>query len=283
MTLGLVELGGTKTLVSSGTSLEDLGEPVRLNTTDPETTLGEIIEVLAEIEPAAVGIATFGPVELRRDHPSYGSITNTPKARWVGTPILAWIQDGLGVPVRIETDVNAAALGEGSWGAATGLSDYVYVTVGTGIGGGAVAGGELVGGAGHPEMGHIPVRRVEGDQYPGRCPYHRDCLEGMASGPALADRFGPWEEWGQNVVELATRYLAQGLRAMVYMLTPQVVIVGGGVASLDGLHESLARFLTDELGGYPGLGDHGDGFVLAPGLGELSALAGCILVARRAG
>lgn len=283
MALGLVELGGTKTLVSSGTSLEDLAEPVRLDTTGPETTLGEIIRILGETEPTAVGIATFGPVELRRDHPSYGSITNTPKTRWVGTPILARIQEGLGVPVRIETDVNAAALGEGSWGAATGLSDFIYVTVGTGIGGGAVVGGELVGGAGHPEMGHIPVRRIEGDEYRGRCPYHGDCLEGMASGPALADRFGPWDEWGREVVELATRYLAQGLRTMVYLLAPQVVIVGGGVASLDGLHESLARSLTDELSGYPGLGDHEDGFVLAPGLGELSALAGCMLVARRAG
>lgn len=283
MSLGLVELGGTKTLIASGTTPEDLAEPVRLDTTDPETTLGAVIEILGELEPAAVGFATFGPVELRRDHPSYGTITKTPKTEWVGAPILARVQSELGVPVRIETDVNAAALGEGSWGAATGLSDFVYMTVGTGIGGGAVTGGELVGGAGHPEMGHITVRRIDGDDYPGRCPYHGDCLEGMASGPALQDRFGPWEGWGNEAVELAGRYLAQGLRAMVYLLAPQAVIVGGGVASLEGLHQSLADSLGDELGGYPGLGDHDEGFVLPPGLGELSALAGCLLVARRAG
>ncbi|MBW3667319.1 MAG: ROK family protein, partial [Actinobacteria bacterium] len=164
MALGLVELGGTKTLVAAGTAPEELGTPVRLDTTDPETTVGAVIEILGEMEPPAVGIATFGPVELRRDHPSYGTITNTPKAGWAGFPILARMHDELGVPVRIETDVNAAALGEGSWGAASGLSDFVYLTVGTGIGGGAVAGGELVGGTGHPEMGHIAVRHIGGDE-----------------------------------------------------------------------------------------------------------------------
>lgn len=283
MALGLVELGGTKTLIAAGTSPEDLSEPVRVETSDPDTTLGAIIGVLAEMEPAAVGIATFGPVELRKDHPEYGSITTTPKPGWQGTSLVRRVQEALGVPVRIESDVNAAALGEGSWGAATGLSDFAYLTVGTGIGGGAVAGGELVEGTGHPEMGHIVVRRLDGDDYPGRCPYHGDCLEGMASGPALEDRFGSWEAWGADALGLATRYLAQGLRAMVYLLAPQVIIVGGGVASLGGFHEDLSDRLTDELAGYPGRGDHGEGFVLPPGLGELSALAGCLLVARRAG
>lgn len=283
MWLGLVELGGTKTLITSGTSPQDLREPTRLDTTDPDTTLDAVMETLAGMDPSAVGIATFGPVELRRDHPRYGTITNTPKQGWQGTPILSRVHDALGVPVRIETDVNAAALGEGSWGAATGLSDFVYVTVGTGIGGGAIAGGELVGGTGHPEMGHVPVRRLATDDYPGRCPYHGDCLEGMASGPALEDRFGPWEHWGDDALSLATGYVAQGLRAVVYLLAPQAVIVGGGVASLPGFHAQLSRALGEELAGYPGLGDQGEGFVLAPGLGDRSALAGCLLVARRAG
>lgn len=283
MSFGLVELGGTKTMIASGTSPDDLGEPVRLETTDPDGTLSGVIETLQGMNPSAVGIATFGPVELRRDHPLFGTITSTPKQGWQGTPILNRVQDALGVPVRIDSDVNAAALGEGSWGAATGLSDFVYVTVGTGVGGGAVAGGELVGGTGHPEMGHVPVRRIAGDDYEGRCPYHGGCLEGMASGPALVDRYGPWESWGEEAVALATAYLAQGLRAIVYLLAPQVVIVGGGVSSVRGFYAKLSRALADELGGYPGLGDHGDGFIVAPALGDRSALAGCLLVARRAG
>jgi fructokinase len=284
MDLGLVELGGTKTLIAAGTTPEDLSEPVRVETSDPDTTLAAVVGVLREMAPAAVGIATFGPVELRKDHPDYGNITSTPKPGWQGTPLLSRVHDALGdVPVRIESDVNAAALGEGSWGAATGLSDFVYVTVGTGVGGGAVAGGELVGGTGHPEMGHIAVRRLDGDDYAGRCPYHGDCLEGMASGPALQDRFGPWEAWGPEAVGLAASYVAQGLRAMVYFFAPQAVIVGGGVASVNGFHEALTGALTDELAGYPGRGDHEEGFVLPPGLGELSALVGCLLVARRAG
>jgi fructokinase len=283
MALGLVELGGTKTLVSSGTEPDDLTDPIRIDTSDPVDTLGAVTTVLREMEPTAVGIGTFGPVELRRELPGYGTITRTPKPGWEGVPILSQVQEALGVPVRIETDVNAAALGEGSWGAATGLSDFVYVTVGTGIGGGAVVGGELVAGTGHPEMGHVAVRRAPGDDYPGRCPYHSDCLEGLASGPALAERFGPPESWGTEAVQLAVGYLAQGLRAMVYLLAPQAVVVGGGVSRLAGFHRALGDALLDELSGYPGQGDHDDGFVLAPALGERSALAGCILVARRAG
>lgn len=283
MALGLVELGGTKTLVSSGTAPDDLTDPIRIDTTDPESTLGAVTATLAEIAPTAVGIATFGPVELRRELPGYGTITRTPKQGWEGVPILSRVQTALDVPVRIETDVNAAALGEGSWGAATGLSDFVYLTVGTGIGGGAVAGGELVEGTGHPEMGHIVVRRAPGDDYPGRCPYHGDCLEGLAAGPALSDRFGPFDGWGDQALQLVVGYVAQGLRAMVYLLAPQAVIVGGGVSGLPGFHRALGDALADELSGYPGQGDHDEGFVLAPALGERSALAGCLLVARRAG
>jgi fructokinase len=283
MALGLVEIGGTKTLVSSGTAPDDITEPVRIDTTDPESTLGAIIDALAETEAAAIGIATFGPVELRRELPGYGSITKTPKRGWEGLPILARVQDAVGVPVRIETDVNAAALGEGSWGAATGLSDFVYITVGTGIGGGAVVAGELVAGTGHPEMGHVTVRRLPGDDYPGRCPYHGDCLEGLASGPALTDRFGPSQGWDAETVRLTVSYLAQGLRAIVYLLVPQAVVVGGGVSALPGFHAALGDALLAELSGYPGQGDHEEGFVLAPALGERSALSGCLLVARRAG
>jgi len=283
MPLGLVELGGTNALVASGTHPDDLTDPIRIDTTDPETTLEAIISALTEISPSVVGFASFGPLELRRDHPGHGTITNTPKPGWRGVSILSRMQEALQVPVRLETDVNAAALGEGSWGAATGLSDFVYVTVGTGIGGGAVTGGELVGGAGHPEMGHVVVRRATGDDYPGRCPYHRDCLEGLASGPALVDRFGTSDEWGPAAIDLAVGYLAQGLRAMVYLLAPQVVIVGGGVARRPGFHDALGDALITELADYPGHGDQGEGFVIPPGLGVRSALAGCLLVARRAG
>ncbi len=251
---GAVELGGTKTLVAVGTGPDDLSPVERIETTDPETTLGQVVSVLAQHRVEAVGVASFGPLELRRDHPNFGTITRTPKPGWSGTPVRARLEEELGTPVAIDTDVNGAALGEGRWGAALGMTHFVYVTVGTGIGGGAVVGGETLAGLGHPEMGHLVVERHRDDEYPGRCPFHGRCLEGMASGPALEDRFGLLESWDRTrVLDLVVFYLAQGLRAMVYALAPQRIIVGGGVSKMDGFHDALAAGLTASLAGYPGI------------------------------
>lgn len=282
---GALELGGTKTLAAVGTSPDDLSDPLRVPTSDPDTTLAAVVEHLRGFDLEAVGIASFGPVELRQTNPAYGSITSTPKPGWSNTDVFGAVADVLGVRVGIDTDVNAAALGEGEWGAAVGLSDFVYITVGTGIGGGAVVGGQSLVAQGHPEMGHMTVLRAPGDSYAGRCPYHGACLEGMACGPALEDRFGPVEtrENPAMALGLAANYLAQAVRNIVYLLAPQRVIIGGGVSAMRGFHERVREELIDQLAGYPPVQELAHpGFVTAPGLGDRSGLAGALVLARNA-
>ena len=282
---GAVEIGGTKTLVATGTTATDLSEPFRIATTDPKTTLDAVVRHLSDVPIDAVGVASFGPIELRPGHPAFGRITNTPKAQWGNADVLGVITDSLDLPAGIDTDVNGAARGEGRWGAAVNLSDFVYVTIGTGIGGGAVAGGRTIGGLSHPELGHMTVEAHPEDDYPGRCPYHGNCLEGMTSGPALEDRYGPYASWGEGTgaLELAVYYVAQGLRNLVYILAPQRVIVGGGVARIEGFHTVLGSALVDQLAGYPPVSDYeSPGFVVAPGLGDRSSLAGGLILAAEA-
>ncbi len=192
------------------------------------------------------------------------------------------------MPIGFDTDVNGAALGEGRWGAATGLETFVYVTVGTGIGGGAVVGGRIAHGLVHAEMGHVSVVRRDGDEFPGVCPFHGDCFEGMACGPSIAAR------WGRDATELdgdeleeAVRieafYLAQGLRNIVYAIAPERIIVGGGVGKLPGLFPRLRVELGRALAGYPGLPEHeADDFVVAPGLGDHAGIAGGFVLAELA-
>lgn len=280
MTFGAVEIGGTKTDMSVGTSYEDMADPVRIPTTDPEETIDRIIEFFVNHEVAAVGVASFGPLHLSPSSSRFGTMMFTPKPGWSGTPLHHRLSDGLGLPVTIDTDVNGAARGEGRWGAAQGMSDFVYVTVGTGIGAGIVVGGEPIGGERHPEAGHIVVRRHPDDRHEGSCPYHGDCLEGMAAGPALEARFGRPETWPGNdvVLEMAVHYLAQGMVALVYTVAPERIVVGGGVSRLPGLHERLRGRVATLLAGYPETPDL-DLLISEPGLGDRSGLAGALLLA----
>jgi len=282
--LGAIELGGTKTVCGIGTDPEHLVRHC-FETTDPKATLENAIDFLAgSSDVVAVGIASFGPVELRRAHPDYGHITTTPKEGWSGSDVVGAVSSALGVPVGFDTDVDAAALAEGRWGAAKGLANYVYLTVGTGIGGGAVVQGEVVHGLVHPEMGHVSVTRSPGDDFEGVCPFHGDCLEGMASGPAVAARWGKRpEEVGQDAVLLEAYYLAQGLRNIVYALAPERIVVGGGLAGLPGLFRLIGSELAETLGGYPVLDEHGSDFFVSPaGLGDDAGVVGGLIVAERA-
>jgi len=285
---GIVELGGTKSLVGFGTTPDDLADVLRVPTTVPDETLGMLVAHLQRRggDLTALGIVSFGPLELRLGHPDFGQITNTTKPGWSNTSVLAPFQEAFDLPVGFETDVNGAALGEGRWGAASGLENFVYLTVGTGIGGGAVSHGRLVGGLVHPEMGHVVVSPHPGDGFGGVCPYHGACLEGMASGPALEARFGvPASDLGAKAgraVDLVGFYLAQGIRDIVYVLSPERIVVGGGVAKLPGFFESIETHLTYQLGGYPGHQEQGPGFVVAPGLGDMSGLSGALVLAENA-
>lgn len=273
-------MGGTKTDLAVGTSFEDLSERHRIPTTDPNETLGAVGEYFDQHHVTAVGVASFGPLNLNRASPRFGTMLFTPKPGWSGTPIYERLRSRLRVPVAIDTDVNGAALGEGRWGAARGMDNHAYVTVGTGIGAGIVVAGKTITGEHHPEVGHITMRRHPDDRHPGSCPYHEDCLEGMASGPALEARFGRPETWPGNdqVVDLAVHYLAQGLLSLVYTMAPERIVVGGGVSGLPGLHDRLRDRLGTLMAGYPQTPDL-KLLVSKPGLGELSGLAGGLILA----
>ncbi|MDQ3763928.1 MAG: ROK family protein [Actinomycetota bacterium] len=276
-----------------GSDPDHIVAQTRIPTGKPAETLAQVLaffqqEVASRGPLAAIGIASFGPLELRQSHPRYGLIRTSPKLGWSNVDIVEPVRRALGVPVEFDTDVNAAALAEGRWGAARGLDTFVYLTVGTGIGAGAVAEGRIVHGLGHPEMGHLSVPRQPGDNFAGDCPFHGDCLEGMASGPAIAARWGrPAEHLGgdmlRTAVQLEAAYLAAGLRNIVYAIAPQRIVIGGSVAGLPGLFPLIRINLAKALAGYPGLPEHGaDDFIVPATLGSLAGPAGALVLADRA-
>lgn len=286
---GGLEAGGTKMVCAVGSGPEDLRDRSVFPTTTPEETMPRLVDYFAGAAErhgglAALGIASFGPLELRADTTAYGHIAATPKPGWSGSDMLGPFSAALGVPVAFDTDVNGAALGEWRWGAAQGLDNFVYLTVGTGIGGGALIEGRPVHGLVHPEMGHLRVPRHPDDTFPGRCPYHGDCLEGLACGPAIEDRWGrPADELGDLAVaatDMEAHYLAAGIAQLVYSIAPMRVIVGGGVSKLPGLLPRIRGRLTDLLGGYPGIAEHADdAFVVRPALGDDAGILGALALA----
>ncbi|MEU0742256.1 ROK family protein [Streptomyces sp. NPDC006134] len=287
---GAIESGGTKFVCLVGSAPDRIEAEVRFPTGEPAPTLARAVDFFRERVAAAgpldaVGIASFGPLELRPGHPKFGHLAATPKPGWSGVDVAGPVAAALGVPVAIDTDVNGAALGEGRWGAARGLDTYVYLTVGTGIGGGAVIGGKVVSGLIHTEMGHLAVPRIAGDAFPGSCPFHGDCWEGLAGGEAMGARWGvPAEELTGDALREALRleaaYLAVGLRNIVYTTAPQRIVIGGGVAELPGLFPLLRTELSAALAGYPGLPEHtAEDFVVPARLGRLAGPAGGLVLA----
>lgn len=274
--LGAIEAGGTKFLCGVGDGPENLKvAPVR--TTTPEETMAAVAAFFREQGPVeAVGIGSFGPIDR-----TSGRITSTPKAAWRDFNLVGAVRRALGVPVGFDTDVNAAALGEGRWGGGRGLKDFVYVTVGTGIGAGAVVNGELAHGWSHPEMGHLRIPHDRGrDPFAGSCPYHGDCLEGLASGPALAARWGrPGEELATDhpAWELEAHYLGLGLANVVLMLAPLRILLGGGVMRQAGLCERIGAELGGVLNGYVAAGEVG-----TAELGERAGVLGALILAEQA-
>ncbi|HVR32692.1 MAG TPA: ROK family protein [Acidimicrobiia bacterium] len=283
---GGIEAGGTKFVCAVGQGPHDIADRVRIPTTTPTETLAAVQDYFAARDVAAVGIATFGPVEVRRSHAGFGRITSTPKPGWEGADLLGALQAVVDVPIAVDTDVNGAALAESRWGAGVGCSTVLYVTVGTGLGGGAVVGGRTLGGLVHPEMGHVRVERLAGDRFEGVCPFHGDCLEGMASGSALEVRWGrPAARLGADTaaaVEIEAHYLAAGFHQFVYILAPDVIVMGGGVSHLAGLHAETNRKLVESMAGYAVQPEHRSGFVVAPGLGDDSGIAGALALAQLA-
>lgn len=292
--VGGIEAGGTKFVCAVGSGPDDVRAEARFPTTTPEETIGRAIAFFREQEarygrPLAIGIGSFGPLDPNLDSPTYGYITSTPKPHWANADLAGSIHRALWLPVGFDTDVNGAALGEWRWGAAQGLSNFIYLTVGTGIGGGALIDGKPIHGLVHPEMGHIPLPHDwTADPYRGRCPYHGDCLEGMAAGPAIGERWGrPAFELPPDhpAWELEAHYLALALRTFICTLSPERIVLGGGVMEQPHLFPLIWRKVREYLNGYvqsPAILEHIDEFIVPPGLGNRAGVLGAFALAQQA-
>jgi fructokinase len=283
MSYGGIEAGGTKWVCGIGTGPDDLHALETFPTTTPEETLAQVAEFFTQNGGVtAVGVGSFGPIDLRSGH-----ITTTPKPGWKNTDVVSALRDALEVPIAFDTDVNAAALGEQRWGVAKGLDTFCYFTVGTGIGGGVMVGGRLVHGLLHPEAGHmlIPHDR-DRDPFAGACPFHGDCFEGLASGGAIRQRWGkPAEELAERseVWELEAEYVALGVVNVICVVSPQRVILGGGVMKHPSLLPLIRGRVHALLAGYiSALDGNIDEYIVGPALGDRAGVLGAIELARLA-
>ncbi|WP_066250279.1 ROK family protein [Neobacillus drentensis] len=282
--LGGIEAGGTKFICAVGDEKGTIVDRIQIPTTTPDETIPKVIEFFKKYPIEAIGIGSFGPIDVHRESPTYGHITSTPKPGWKDYPFVQGFEDEFGVPIGFNTDVNAAALGEATFGAAKGMDSCLYITVGTGIGAGALVQGQMLQGHSHPEMGHILVRRHPEDPYQGRCPYHGDCLEGLAAGPAIEGR------WGQKGIELVDRnevwelegyYIAQALMQYILILSPKKIILGGGVMNQKQVFPSICQHLKEFLRDYVSLPELSE-YIVSPGLGNDAGITGALLLAHQA-
>ncbi len=289
-----IEGGGTKFVCAIGTSDGDILAETRFPTTSPTETLARAVEfVESEIQPrgqlAAIGIASFGPIDPQPASANNGHILATPKPGWTNADVVGPLRAAFDVPISFDTDVNGAALAEYRWGAGVGCDPVLYLTVGTGIGGGVLVNGRLLHGLLHPEMGHIPLAHdFEKDPFEGVCPFHGDCFEGLASGVAMEKR------WGQRADqlpddhpawELEAHYIALALASYIYVLSPQRIIIGGGVGSRQNLLPLIRQKTQDILNGYvqsPAILEEIDAYIVHPGLGNRAGVLGAIALAEQA-
>jgi fructokinase len=289
---GGIEAGGTKFICVTGTGPDDIRARAQFPTTTPEETIGKAIDFFRrEMKKgplAAIGIASFGPLNLNEKSPTYGCITTSPKPDWSNTNLLKVIQKSLDIPVFIDTDVNGAALGEQKWGAARGLDTFIYLTVGTGVGGGGIINGRIMHGLIHPEMGHIRIPHdYKTDPFNGSCPFHGDCLEGLASGTAMIKRWGkPPEEIPADhpAWQLEVDYLATGIANFIGTLSPQRIIMGGGIMKKPGLLSAVRQKAVKLLNNYvnsPEITENIDNYIVPPGLGDLAGVLGAIALAQQ--
>ncbi|MEP7130010.1 MAG: ROK family protein [Sphingomicrobium sp.] len=285
-----VELGGTKCVVILARGPDAILARETVATTSPEETLGAIEPILSRWRSehgfAALGIGSFGPLELDPRSPEYGQITSTPKPRWSGTDVLGPLQRAAGVRAAFDTDVNGAALAEMRWGAGQGFEDFAYITVGTGVGVGLVVNGKPTRGFAHCELGHIRVARLAGDDFPGSCPYHGDCVEGLAAGPSLKARAGDVAQLpgaDDSVWHSVAWAIAQLCHAIVCAAAPRAIAIGGGVVeNQPHLLARIERMLVESLNGYMVLPPGGN-YVRAPALGSDAGPLGAIALAMTAG
>ena len=285
---GAVEAGGTKFVCLVAGSPQEIRDEVRFPTTTPQATVEQAIQFFSRYrsELAAIGIACFGPVDPDPASPSYGMITATPKAGWSYYDIVGAFQQGLDLPVGFDTDVNGAALGEWRWGAGQGLDSFLYLTIGTGIGGGGLVNGKLMHGLIHPEMGHMRLPHdFQADPFPGACPFHGDCLEGLANGPALEKRWGARAETfpaDHPAWALEANYLALAMANLICTLSPKRIILGGGVMEQPQLFPLIHARTVELLNGYvrsPAVLEGISEYIVPPGLGNRAGALGALALA----
>ena len=290
MLIGALEAGGTKMVCSIGNLKGGILQRASIPTGGPEETVDKIVEFISKFNISALGIGSFGPLDLNPDSPTYGHITLTPKLSWRNYPLMPELARRLGVPVAIDTDVNAAALAEYELGAGRGKRSLLYVTVGTGIGGGLVAEGNLVHGLIHPEIGHMFLAPLESDPMPrGVCPFHAGCLEGLASGPAIEKRWGLSAKLMSEdhpAWELEASYLAQMCANMILAVSPEIIVLGGGVMQQMHLFPRIREKTIQLLGGYvasPAVAPEGiSSYIVPPALSVNSGVTGALLLGARA-
>jgi len=288
-----LETGGTNINCIIATSPQNIITEYHIPTGDPAATTSKIIDFIQSesqklsLHIESMGIGSFGPLRLDHKDPDYGSIAVTPKLDWRNYPLLTTFSSVFDFPILIDTDVNAALLGELSWGAGIGLSDFVYVTIGTGIGGGVLANGQLIHGTLHPEIGHMFLKHdLNLDPFPGICPYHADCLEGLANGPSIAKRWGmPAQKLPGNHPGWAVEadYLAQMCVNLTLMLSPQKIILGGGVSQHHGLLPMIRNKFREKLNNYVVsslYNENLESFIVSPKLGQKAGVLGALALAQ---
>ena len=279
-----LEAGVTKKVCAIWNENGEIFELVSFPTETPEITVPKMIEYFKEREIEALGIACFGPIDLNKKSDTYGYITTTPKLAWVNYDIVGAFKKELNVPIGFDTDVNGSALGEATWGVTQGLENSIYITIGTGVGMGIITNGKLLHGMLHPEAGHMLLRKHPEDTYEGKCPYHKTCLEGLAAGPAIEAR------WGKKGIELADKkevwemeayYIGQALVDLICILSPQRIILGGGVMHQEHMMPLVREEVKKQLNGYLKTKELEDleNYIVLPSLNDNQGIMGCLKLA----
>ncbi len=287
MLIGAVEAGGTKIVCGIGNAAGEVLDRVSFPTEQPEKTIERIVEYFRDKDVAAIGYGSFGPINIDAASPQYGYVTTTPKPGWSNYPVLPELKKAIDVPFGWDTDVNAAALGEATWGAAQGLDSCLYYTIGTGVGVGVYLEDRLTHGLVHPEGGHVLTRLYPGDTFKGVCPYHGNCLEGVAAGPAIQARWGvkadqlpvDHEAW-----EIEAYYIGQAIASAVLLVSPKRIILGGGVMHQLQLFPLIREQVRRNLNGYvvaSALAENIDEYIVPPGLGDNAGLCGSLALGLR--
>lgn len=288
MLLGALEAGGTKMVMAIGNENGEILMQTQIPTETPNLTMNKIIEYFRDKKISALGVGSFGPVNLNCESETYGYITTTPKLAWANFNLLGTLKEALQLPIGFDTDVNASALGEATWGSLKGLSSGVYITIGTGIGAGVIINHALLHGMLHSEAGHMLLTRhpADSEDFKGCCPFHPNCFEGLASGPAIEKRFGrkASELMNRNEVwELEAYYIAQGIVNIILTYSPHRIVLGGGVMHQKQLFPMIRTKILQLLNGYINtpLLTYIDEYIVPASLNDNQGIMGCLELAKR--